>query len=293
MAGHARYTALLDACVLFPVAVRLADERCRHRPVCAQMDTAYEGEWTRSLEQKSGRPPGAYTVRRDAMRDAAPDWEVPEQAWSRIAPCLQLPDPDDVHVLAAAIAGHADCIVMANLKNFPEDALATFGIQVIHPDELLIAQIDLDSVSVLAAFKEQRARLKNPTYTPSASAPCGTVWALLIRARSEKGACRRAHQGLRRRAAARRAGRDLCTCAARQRRPLAAMFEFGIKWPGLTSAQAKRRPRDCDHRRCGLAPCAPSTMLRTSSPSSSSTNGLVIMCMRAPRKPSRVAACSA
>ena len=104
------------------------------------------------------------------MRDAAPDWEVPEHAWSRIAPCLQLPDTDDVHVLAAAIAGHADCIVTANLKDFPEDALALFGIQVIHPDEFLIAQMDLDPLIVLAAFKEQRARLKNPVYTPSAFA---------------------------------------------------------------------------------------------------------------------------
>ena len=90
-----------------------------------------EDEWTRSLEQKRGRPPGSYTVRRDAMRDAAPDWEVPEHAWSRIAPCLQLPDPDDMHVLAEAIAGRADCIVTVNLKDFPEDALAPFGIQVI------------------------------------------------------------------------------------------------------------------------------------------------------------------
>ena len=75
-----------------------------------------------------------------------------------------------MHVLAAAIAGHADCIVTANLKAFPENALAPFGIQVIHPDEFLIAQMDLDSLSVLAAFKELRARLKNPAYTPSAFA---------------------------------------------------------------------------------------------------------------------------
>jgi hypothetical protein len=171
MAGHARYTALLDACVLFPVAVCDSLMSVAATGLYAPKWTQrIEDEWTRSLGQKTGRPPGSYTVRRDAMRDAAPDWEVPEQAWSRIAPCLQLPDPDDVHVLAAAIAGHADCIVTANLKDFPEDALAPFGIQVIHPDEFLIAQMDLDSLSVLAAFKEQRARLKNPVYTPSAFA---------------------------------------------------------------------------------------------------------------------------
>ena len=171
MAGHARYTALLDACVLFPVAVCDSLMSVAATGLYAPKWTQrIEDEWTRSLEQKSGRPPGSYNVRRDAMRDAAPDWEVPEQASMRIAPCLQLPDPDDVHVLAAAIAGHADCIVTANLKDFPDDALAPFGIQVIHPDEFLIAQMDLDSLSVLAAFKEQRARLNNPAYTPSAFA---------------------------------------------------------------------------------------------------------------------------
>jgi hypothetical protein len=171
MAGHARYTALLDACVLFPVAVCDSLMGVAATGLYAPKWTqSIEDEWTRSLEQKSGRPSGTYNVRRDAMRDAAPDWEVPEKAWMRIAPCLQLPDPDDVHVLAAAIAGHADCIVTANLKDFPEDALAPFGIQLIHPDEFLIAQMDLDSLSVLAAFKEQRARLKKPAYTPSAFA---------------------------------------------------------------------------------------------------------------------------
>jgi PIN domain len=171
MAGHARYTALLDACVLFPVAV--CDSLMSVATTglyAAKWTRQIEDEWTRSLEAKYGKPPGTYVTRRNAMRDAIPDWEVTEEAWSRIAPCLQLPDEQDVHVLAAAIAGHVDCIVTANLKDFPEAAVAPFGIQVIHPDEFLIAQIDLDQLSVLAAFKEQRQRLQNPALTPQAFA---------------------------------------------------------------------------------------------------------------------------
>jgi hypothetical protein len=167
MAGHARYTALLDACVLFPLAICDALMSVASTGLYApKWSLAIEAEWTRSLEEKTGKPPGTFDRRRDAMRDAVPDWEVPQPSWARLAPCLQLPDPDDVHVLAAAIAGHADCIVTLNLKDFPDAALAPFGLLAIHPDEFLIAQMDLDQLSVLAAFKEMRLRLSSPAYTP-------------------------------------------------------------------------------------------------------------------------------
>jgi hypothetical protein len=167
MAGHARYTAMLDACVLFPVAVCDSLLSVAATGLFAAKWTQHiEEEWMRSLEARTGKPPGSFAVRRDAMREAVPDWEVPTEAWSRIAPCLTLPDPSDVHVLAAAVAGHADCIVTSNLRDFPEVALVPFGIQAIHPDEFLVAQMDLDQLAVLAAFKEQRQRLRNPAFTP-------------------------------------------------------------------------------------------------------------------------------
>lgn len=67
-----------------------------------------------------------------------------------------------MHVLAAAIAGHADCIVTSNLKDFPAGTLQPYGIEAIHPDDFLVAQLDLDEFSALAAFRDMRARKKNP-----------------------------------------------------------------------------------------------------------------------------------
>ncbi len=68
--------------------------------------------------------------------------------------------------MAAAIACHADCIVTANLKDFPIDVLQRHGLESIHPDDFLIYQLDLEPYIALAAFKEMRARRKAPPLDP-------------------------------------------------------------------------------------------------------------------------------
>jgi hypothetical protein len=78
---------------------------------------------------------------------------------------LHLPDPDDRHVLAAAIAGHADAIVTFNLRDFPADALVTHGIEAQHPDDFVLNQFELSPINALAAIKAMRARLRNPPRT--------------------------------------------------------------------------------------------------------------------------------
>lgn len=167
MAGHARDSAVLDACVLYPVSVADALVSMAVAGLfAAKWTTHIEAEWIRSLEERRPDLVGKLERRRDDMRQALPDWEVNEASWRAVATGLVLPDPDDVHVLAAAIAGHADCIVTANLKDFPASVLDAHGIFATHPDEFLLAQLDLDPISALTALKEMRARSKAPPISP-------------------------------------------------------------------------------------------------------------------------------
>ena len=167
MAGHARYTAVLDACVLFPIATADALISLAVAGLfSAKWTVAIENEWLAVAERRHPGFSGRFTTRRDAMRDAILDWEVNAEGWQALAPALTLPDPNDVHVLSAAIAGHADCIVTTNLKDFPASALEAYGLVALHPDDFIVAQLDLDLYSALGAFKAMRERKRNPPYGP-------------------------------------------------------------------------------------------------------------------------------
>ena len=167
MAGHARYTAVLDACVLYSIAVTdTLMSLATAGLYAAKWTVEIEHEWIRALETARPDLSGRLNVRRDSMRAAIPDWEVPTAHWQRLDLAVELPDPNDAHVLAAAIAGHADCIVTENLRDFPADILSTFEIEAVDPDTFIIHQWDLHPVVAIAAFKRMRARRKKPGSTP-------------------------------------------------------------------------------------------------------------------------------
>ena len=167
MAGHNRYTALLDANVLYSVAISDALMEVAATGIyAAKWSKAIDDEWISNLAKNRKRAESDFHLRRDQMHDTCPDWEVPEKGWKFIEPCLSLPDTNDRHVLAAAIAGHADSIITINIKDFPASVLNPLGITVLHPDEFLLQQLQLAPLVVLPAFKAMRARLKNPAFTP-------------------------------------------------------------------------------------------------------------------------------
>ena len=78
---------------------------------------------------------------------------------------LVLPDPNDRHVLAAAIIGRCDVIVTQNLKHFPDAAPTPYGVDVQHPDEFLLNHLNLAQGPFCSAVRKVRLRLKNPPYT--------------------------------------------------------------------------------------------------------------------------------
>jgi len=97
------------------------------------------------------------------MNRAVPDSLV--EGYESITSTLSLPDPDDRHVLAAAIHSGADLIVTFNLKDFPEAALQPHGVASIHPDSFVFQLLEDSEVQVCQIIHDQRTALKNPPKT--------------------------------------------------------------------------------------------------------------------------------
>ncbi len=128
--------AVLDACVLFPTVLReiLSGVAAKglYEPLWSDRILR---EWTRAT-LKLGPVAAAQAEAEAALfRAAFPRGLVREQPGLEAR--LLLPDPDDVHVLAVAIAGHADCIVTLNAQDFPRHVLAEEGLERRDPDGLL------------------------------------------------------------------------------------------------------------------------------------------------------------
>jgi predicted nucleic acid-binding protein len=114
------YAAVLDANVLVPSA--LCDTLLR-----LAADGFYRPLWSEQILKEVEhailriRPeldPIRVARRIDAMRAAFIDANV--EGWEEVAAGLDLPDPDDRHVLAAAIAGGAQAIVTVQREGLPD-----------------------------------------------------------------------------------------------------------------------------------------------------------------------------
>lgn len=84
------------------------------------------------------------------------------QGYEALIEQVVLPDPNDRHVLAAAIVANANVIVTFNLKDFSEHILRQYGTQAQHPDLFISGLLKKSPEIVCKAVRRHRVSLKNP-----------------------------------------------------------------------------------------------------------------------------------
>ncbi len=154
-------TALFDACVLYPAPLRdLLMRLATTNLVRARWSASIHDEWIRSVLEQ--RPELATHLARTRQLMDTHVMDALVTGYEPLIGTLDLPDPNDRHVLAAAIAGRADVIVTKNLKDFPPGRLAPFGIEAQHPDVFVRTLLGTHEAVALAAVARHRASLRNP-----------------------------------------------------------------------------------------------------------------------------------
>jgi predicted nucleic acid-binding protein len=129
--------AVYDACVLYPFHLRNVLIQCAFDGLVeARWTDDIHDEWIRNLAANTpSLPIERLIATRDRMKAVLPEADVVN--YRPLVTDLQLPDPDDRHVLAAAIAGKAPVIVTWNLKDFPVPNLRPYGVISQSPDDFL------------------------------------------------------------------------------------------------------------------------------------------------------------
>ena len=161
-------TALLDANVLhqYPLTsllLELAEARL-YRPAWS---ADIHAEWQRSvIAARPGTDPALLERRRAAMDAAMPGACI--SGHRSLINGLTLPDPNDRHVLAAAIRAKAQVIVTFNVSDFPVDTLSAFDLEVWHPDAFLLQLIDLAPDVVRSRVEQMLRGWQRPPNTTDA-----------------------------------------------------------------------------------------------------------------------------
>ncbi|MHB8644187.1 MAG: PIN domain-containing protein [Thermomicrobiales bacterium] len=157
-------SAVLDANVLVPIAlcdllIRLGEAGI-FEPLLTEEILA---EVERTLVHDLGIARSGARWRVGAMR-AAPPVTMIAGYESLIATMPN--DPDDRHVLAAAVHAGARVIVTQNLRHFPENALAPYGVAAQSADRFLLDRFAADREAVMVAIRAQAAALTRPPQSP-------------------------------------------------------------------------------------------------------------------------------
>jgi hypothetical protein len=157
-----RFAVVLDACVLYSAPVRdlilwMAAEHL-FRPRWTQ--TIHE-EWiTGLLKKRPDLERGRLERLRQKMDEQFPDANI--SGHEGLIEAITLPDPNDRHVLAAAIVANVDAIVTFNIRDFPRECVAQYELETVDTDDFVLSQFEISLAAALSAAKNCRANRKHP-----------------------------------------------------------------------------------------------------------------------------------
>ena len=148
---------LLDACGIYPTVMREMLLGVAKAGLYAPLwsDRILE-EWARAAGKLGAE--GAAVARGDAVLMQASFPRATVRVNAGLEQRLWLPDPNDIHVLAAAIAGSADVIVTANAKDFPRGLLAEEGLSRADPDGFLLGLFEANPEIVFGVAETVRSK---------------------------------------------------------------------------------------------------------------------------------------
>lgn len=154
-----RFPVVIDACALIPY--QLCDLLLR----LAEQDV-FQPLWSEEIldEVRRNLPKVGVSADKATRRVAAMHRTFPYAmvtGYSDLVPRMRC-HKKDRHVLAAAVRSGAQVIVTTNLKDFPDDSLSPYEIEVVHPDSFLHSQLDLYPEVTLDCVNRQSASYGNP-----------------------------------------------------------------------------------------------------------------------------------
>ena len=160
MIHSVRFKAVLDTNVIYPVYIRdLLLWFAHYELFTPKWSENICLEWESVMLRKEV-PPTVISKAKQKINLAFPDAMV--QNYKGLIQHLDLPDPKDRHVLAAAIKANAHLIITHNLKDFPDSYLSTFDLKAILPDDFLTDIIDLNPDQASLAFRDMVMHKRNP-----------------------------------------------------------------------------------------------------------------------------------
>lgn len=158
---NSHFTVVYDACVLYPAPLRdLLMWLALTDVFRARWSNQIHDEWIRAVLRERPELSEHLERTRTLMNNNVRDCLV--TGYEKLIDAIDLPDPDDRHVVAAAVHCGASLIVTMNRKDFPEEKLRPYGLEAEHPDDFIFDLFDLHPAAVVQAAANQRRMLKNP-----------------------------------------------------------------------------------------------------------------------------------